>query len=315
MVNRDRNYLIQIAGNYYIDGLSQQEIAVKYDISRPTVSSLLKQCREEKIVEIRIQESDNSLVTALAERLKSSFEIDSVIVVPSGDDSNITLTAAGSAAAELLASMLEDRIKIGLSWGSSLYHVVQALPVQSVVDVDVVQLAGSLGMANPAFDGFELARSLALKLNGSCKLIQAPVVVKNPELKKLLLQERPISETMSRMKELDLALVGLSSDNPEFSSMVREGFQAVSEAQMIQAEGGVGHICGLHYDSDGRFLKIAENEKVVGIEPETLKKIPKIIAVACGSEKADAILGALRGGLVTSIVTDEHAALRMLSNL
>lgn len=314
MVNRDRNYLIQIARNYYIDGLSQQEIADKYDISRPTVSTLLKQCRQEKIVEIRIQESDNSLVTALAERLKSSFEIDSVVVVPSGDDANITLAAAGSAAAELLAGMLKDRIKIGLSWGGSLYHVVQALPVQSVVDVEVIQLAGSLGMANPAFDGFELARSLALKLNGSCKLIQAPVVVKNPELKKMLLQERPISETMSRMKDLDLALVGLSSDIPEFSAMVREGFQGISEARAIQAEGGVGHICGLHYDRDGRFLKIAENAKVVGIEAETLKRVPKIIAVACGSEKADAILGALRGGLITSIVTDEHAALRMLSN-
>lgn len=315
MANRDRNFLIDLARKYYIDGLSQQEIASRFNISRPTVSTLLKRCREEKIVEIRIQESDDSLVTALAERLKSNFGIDSAIVVPSGDDSNATLAAAGAAAAELLVNILTDRIRIGLSWGSSLYHVVQALPTQSVVDTEVIQLAGSLGMANPAFDGFELARSLALKLNGSCKLIQAPVVVKNPELKSLLLQERPIAETMSRMSELDLALVGLSSDIPEYSSMVREGFQDIAEAQLVQSAGGVGHICGLHYDRDGRFLKIAENEKIVGIDSGTLRRIPKIIGIACGSEKADAILGALRGGLVSSIVTDEHAALRMLSNL
>jgi DNA-binding transcriptional regulator LsrR (DeoR family) len=313
VISRDRNYLIQIARNYYVDGLSQAEIGEKYDISRPTVSNLLKQCLKEKIVEIRIQESDNSLVTALAERLKASFGLDSAVVVPSAD--SLTLAAAGSSAAKILSAMLKDRMKIGLSWGSSVYHTVRALPVQSVVDVEVIQLAGSLGMANPAFDGFELARSLAMKLNGSCRLIQAPVVVKNPELKRLLLRERPISETMDRMNELDLALVGLSSDNPEFSSKVREGFLTVSEAQGIQAEGGVGHICGLHYDRNGRFLKIAENRRVIGIEAEKLKKIPKIIAVACGSEKADAILGALRGGMVNSIVTDEHAALRMLSNL
>jgi DNA-binding transcriptional regulator LsrR (DeoR family) len=315
MANRDRNYLIDLARKYYIDGLSQQEIASEFNISRPTVSTLLKRCREEKIVEIRIQESDDSFVRALAERLKSNFGIDSAVVVPSADDNNVTLASAGVAAADLLIDLLTDRLRIGLSWGSSLYHLVKALPAQSVVDVEVIQLAGSLGMANPAFDGFELARSLSLKLNGSCKLIQAPVVVKSPELKKLLLQERPIAETMSRMGMLDLALVGLSSDIPQYSSMVREGFQDLAEAERVQSAGGVGHICGLHYDSEGRFLDIPENDKIVGIESEILRKIPKIIGIACGSEKADAILGALRGGLVSSIVTDEHAALRMLSNL
>ena len=313
VINKDRNFLIEIARKYYFDGLSQQEIASHFNISRPSVSNLLKRCREEKIVEIRIQESDSSLVNALAERLRKNFDIESVIVVPSNDDSNATLAAAGAAAAGLLQTKLKDRMKIGLYWGSSLYQLVKALPAQSVVDVEVIQLTGSLGMANSAFDGFELAGNLAQKLNGSCRLIQAPVIVKNPELKKLLIKEHPITETMSRMNALNLALVGLSSDKPEYSSMVREGFLDTAEAESIQSEGGIGHICGLHYDTEGEFLDIPQNKRVVGIEIEDLKAIPELIGIACGAEKAEAILGAIKGRIISSIITDENAALRMLS--
>ncbi len=313
-VNKDRDTLIDVARKYYIDGLSQQEIARYLNISRPSVSNLLKRCRDENIVEIRIQESNDSLVNALAERLRTEFKLNSVTVVPSAEDMQSTLNAAGKAAADILESRLKNRLKVGLSWGSSLFHAVKELSSQTVVDLEVIQMTGSLGMANPAFDGFELARNLAQKLNGSCRLIQAPALVSNLDLKRLLLKEPPIARTMDMMDSLDLALAGLSSDKPEHSSLVREGFQDITEAEMIQSKGGIGHICGLHYDRNGEFLDISQNHRVIGIEQNQLKNIPHLIAVACGAEKAQAISGALNGGFVDTLITDEHAALRILSS-
>jgi deoxyribonucleoside regulator len=313
LIQKDRNFLINLARKYYIDGLSQQELASQFGISRPSVSNLLKQCREEGIVEIRIQESDSSLVAALSERLKKDFGLRSVIVVPSQDDNSSTLSIAGLAAADLLQTRLKDRQIIGMSWGSSLYQVVKALKSQSVVDVEVLQMTGSLGMANHSYDGFELSRNLAKKLNGNCHLIQAPVIVKNLELKKLLLQEPLIAETMAYMKRIDVALVGMSSDDPEYSSMVREGFINKSDACKIQEIGGIGHICALHYDKDGQLLDIPENQRVIGIPWNELLRVPEVIGIACGAEKAEAILGAVKSGLLSSLVTDENAALRMLS--
>ncbi len=313
MIQKDRNFLIELAKKYYLEGLSQQEIARFYNISRPSVSNILKQCKEEKIVEIRIQESESSLVSALAERLKKDYSLYSVVVVPTEDDRRATLSSLGRAAARLVESKLKDRQKIGISWGSTLYQLVDSLSVQSVVDVEVIQLAGSLGMTNPSYDGYELTRRLSQKLNGTCRLMQAPVIVKNLKLKKLLLQEPLILETMNRMKVIDLALVGISSDLPEYSSMVRAGFLSEDEAQNLLSRGAIGHVCALHYDKSGSILDISENARVVGIDDNTLKEIPEVIGVACGTEKADAILAALKGGLVDSIVTDEDAALRMLS--
>ena len=120
-VNKNRDTLIDVARKYYIDGLSQQEIARYLNISRPSVSNLLRRCREEKIVEIRIQESNDSLVNALAERLRTEFKLKSVTVVPSAEDMQSTLAAAGKAAAKLLESRLKDRLKIGLSWAAAFF--------------------------------------------------------------------------------------------------------------------------------------------------------------------------------------------------
>ena len=315
VIQKDKDFLIDVAKKYYFEGLSQQQIANFFSISRPSVSNLLKQCRKEKIVDIRIQESESSLVNALSERLKKDFNLKSVVVVPSKNDPGDTLAAAGAAAAKLFESKLKNNMRIGLSWGSSLYQVVEAIPQQSSVDMEIIQLVGSLGMANPSFDGFELARELSRKVNGSYHLIQAPVVVKNIKLKKLLLQEHPISDTIKKMNRIDLALVGISSDIPEHSSMVREGFISIKEASQIQSLGGKGHICGYHFNKDGNLMDIPENKGIIGIDINQMQNIPQVIGVACGSEKAEAILGAIRSGLINGIVTDENTILKILSSV
>jgi deoxyribonucleoside regulator len=312
LIHADRDFLIEVAKKYYLEGLSQQEIAGQYSISRPSVSNLLKRCRDEGIVEIRIAESFSSQASALADRLRRKFLIEEIAVVPSENVSSDPFPAAAVTAAELLKSRLRDGVKIGLSWGSSIYQVVEALTGQNIVDAEVVQLTGSLGLDNPSFDGFDLVRNLAQKLNGRPNLLQAPLLVKNPEVRQALISEHPLAGTMSLMGKLDLALVGMSSDVPELSAMVKEGFLSLQEAGRIMDAGGVGHICGLHYDRDGHFIDDPQNKRVIGISPEDFMQIPRIIGVAWGEHKAEAIAAAMRGGLIHSLVTDQKAALRIL---
>ena len=67
-MKRDREFLIELATLYYEEGLSQQELADRFSLSRPSVSGLLKRCRSEGIVEIRIASSPSSLASALEGR-------------------------------------------------------------------------------------------------------------------------------------------------------------------------------------------------------------------------------------------------------
>jgi DNA-binding transcriptional regulator LsrR (DeoR family) len=255
------------------------------------------------------------LTQALADQLKTACPLREVVVVQSQMSQEMTLATAGEAAAGLLLERLGDGLTLGLSWGTSLYQFVRQVPRRPVVDAEVIQMVGSLGAENPESDGFELVRNLAEKLHAGYNLLHAPILVKTPELKRMLEQEQRLKAVLEKMPSIDIAFVGISSDRPEDSSLLREGFLTGAEAQRIVDAGGVGHICCYHYNREGRFLDVEENRRIIGVRSFELTDIPEVVGVACGSRKAEAILGALRGGLIDTLITDEAAALSMLSSL
>ncbi|GHV77317.1 sugar-binding protein [Spirochaetia bacterium] len=311
-MNKSFDFLVSVAKNYYVDSMSQSEIAKLYTISRPTVANMLKECREKGIVEIRINDT-SPFSSPAGEQLKNQYGLKTACIVPNEVDYPLTLYQVSLQAAGVFSSLLTNGIRIGLSWGTALYHMIRQLPKSDSIDAEVVQLMGGLGATALSYDGSELARILAEKINGRCFLFLSPLLVKSTKLKQLLLSEPGIRETIEKTKSLDLAVVGLSSDQPEDSALVRAGFLSPDEARKIYQDGSCGHLCGYHYDSEGRFMDIPFNRRVVGVETETFLQIPRRIGIACGRQKFKAILAALKGGLLTDLFTDETTALQILS--
>jgi DNA-binding transcriptional regulator LsrR (DeoR family) len=172
---------------------------------------------------------------------------------------------------------------------------------------------GGLGASALFYDGTELARILADKIDARFYPVLSPVLVKTRELRNALLHEPGIKEALEKTEELDLALVGLSSDQPEDSALVKAGFLSSQEARRIYKEGSCGHLCGYHYDALGKFMDTPINNRVVGIELGAFLKIKRRIGIACGKQQARAIHAALTGGLVTDLFTDELTALQIIS--
>lgn len=74
----------------------------------------------------------------------------------------------------------------------------------------------------------------------------------------------------------------------------------------------VGSILGQFYDADGTVVDLPLHERRIGIELSELRYIPKVVGVAAGVHKAQSILGALRGGFLDVLMTNELAAIRIL---
>jgi DNA-binding transcriptional regulator LsrR (DeoR family) len=55
------------------------------------------------------------------------------------------------------------------------------------------------------------------------------------------------------------------------------------------------------------------HDRVLAVELDDLRRIPTVIGVATGVEKAPGVLGALRGELVDGLITDASLALALLS--
>jgi deoxyribonucleoside regulator len=306
-----RDFLIEVARLYYEQGLSQEDIARRFDISRSSVSLALKACREEKIVEIRIAGSPSGLLRLQAE-LKELYRLYAAVVSSAEADVELAKRRVGQAAAAYLEGELTGGLRIGLSWGTTLFQVVQQVRSLDLRGVEVVQLHGGLGAEDPAIDAFGLAQSLAEKLHGRYRIIQAPISVASRELREQLVREPGIAETLKLGTRAGLALFGIGSNRPQVSSLVRTGYLSAAESRRLLAEGAVGTVCGLHIDSGGRPYRCPWNDRVVGIEAQALLRIPRRLGVAAGAEKVDAVRAALHGGFISLLAVDETIARQLL---
>ncbi len=73
----------------------------------------------------------------------------------------------------------------------------------------------------------------------------------------------------------------------------------------------VGDIATHFFNQDGSFVELYEN--TLSASKDNLKNAKETVAVACGQDKTSAIAGALRTGLINTLITDEYTARRILS--
>jgi DNA-binding transcriptional regulator LsrR (DeoR family) len=191
--------------------------------------------------------------------------------------------------------------------------MIRALRPRYLHNVQVVQLIGASGSENVPTDGPILAQLLTGQLGGSCYYLHVPLIVENEAISEVLMQDRNVRDTLARAERADIALVGIGTTRSDLSSLLRAGYVDEAEAEQIRATGAVGDICGQHYSLTGQWLDIDINRRVIGIRQDALSKIDTVIGVAGSSRKGPAILGALRGGYVNVLITDDQAAQKVLA--
>ena len=108
--------------------------------------------------------------------------------------------------------------------------------------------------------------------------------------------------------------IGSHNDENEDSGLIWTGYMGKKEFAFLKSRGAVGHMCAQHYDSAGNVLDVGLNKRVISIGLESLKQIETVIAVAGSREKAESISGALNGGFIDVLVTDDAAAKSMLAS-
>jgi DNA-binding transcriptional regulator LsrR (DeoR family) len=308
MTIRRDELLARIATLYYYQDLSQQEIAQQLGISRSNISRLLKEARDQGIVEIYIHhpiarniELERQLVERFALRLARVVETDMA-------DATATLQRTAQLAAATLDEALAEASTLSISWGTTVHATIDSFAPRQRYDVEVVQLMGGLPAAEPTIDGPALVQRLARVLTGRYRYLHAPLIVDGPEVAEGLLSQRHIAEALETAASAEVALVGIGALDSALSSLLRAGFLSAEEFEMIRAQGAVGDICGRHFNSRGQPVAPELDARLIAITLDQLIRIPTVIGAACSTRKATAICGALRGGYLDILVTDDATA-------
>lgn len=292
-----------VARRHYLDGLSKVEIGQEFHLSRFKVARLLEFARSSGMVRIEI--GYPGLVDVdLSSRLQDAFGLQHVVVVDTPEDHPQTLYRdLGSAAADLLAEITTADDVLGLAWARSVTPMASAMT--SLAPCTVVQLTGALSRPDVSESSIELVRQVARIGGGPAFYFYAPLIVPDAVTARTLRQQPEVARAMDQFRTVTLAVAGIGAWAPGLSTV----FDAVSasERQRLDELGVRADVSGVVVDAEGTPVPSDLSERMIGVTADEMLAIPEVIGIAHGTAKADAVRAALRGKLVSGLVT--HSAL------
>jgi DNA-binding transcriptional regulator LsrR (DeoR family) len=297
---------------YYAQELTQAEVARRLGLSTTKVNRLLQQARRQGMVEVIIRTPFQHLFD-LEARLEAIFDLSDVAVIPQvAEEPTAMAHTLGRAGASCLLDHLRDGDVIGVGGGTAVHAVVQAIKPSHPYDVEVVPVLGAV-QGQVTTDVNYLAARLAERLGGRAYQLHAPAFVDTREQRETLLSMGPVKEILDIARRTTVALMGVGTVDDEASRFVQFTALSAEEMRRIAEDcGGVGEIGAYVYDIKGHPCAEECANRVVGLTLQELRQIPFAIGVAAGVVKAVPLYGALRGGYLDALVTDEAAARSIL---
>ena len=304
--------LYRIAQAYYVDELTQREIAERFSLSRPKVSRMLQRGRDEGVIDIILVPPPGELAD-LERRLEKRYGLEEVCLVASSNPRSPSVVSRelGPAAADCLLRSLRERQVLAMSWGSTLKALIDALPTRSWPNVQVVQMLGGLGDPTAESHGVDLTYRMAEALGAKPRPVLSPGLVPDKGVRDALLGDPHVRGTLGLAAGADVAVVGIGVPAPG-SVVMQAGILTDHQVNDLKAHGAVGDVALRFIDADGNPIHHELNDRTIALEIDQIKAIPRVIGVAGGIAKLHVIRAALRGGLVDVLVTDQSTAQALL---
>lgn len=314
MARSDELRLIaRVARMYHLDEMKQSEIASRVRISQAGISRLLRRARDEGLVRITV-DAPSGTFPELEERLARRYGLSEVVVAECAEDrEEQILSRIGEAAAQYLEATLQPGEIIGISsWSESLLRMVDNLdPGRRAQASRVVQILG--GMGNPSVQRHATALTARLaRLTGAEPMLLATQgVAGSVEAQQALVADPYVASTIAEFGRITMALVGVGGVEP--SKLLADSGNVFTRAELqeLVTLNAVGDLCLHFFDMIGRPIRSPIEGRVIGITLEQLRAIPRVVAVAGGARKQQALLGVLRGRLIDVLVTDQFTAGRL----
>ena len=303
-----REMMRLVAQLYYVRELGQPEIAALTGFSISKVSRLLSAARSAGVVRISV-EGVPSEPTALARALSEALRVEAWVTPGQETSPALAARLCAVAAAPRLAQELPEEGAIGLTGGYTVESLVAALPPASHAGAVVVPLVGGWDSSNPHLNSNEIARHMAERIGAGVRLLHAPGLLDNEATTAALLSDSAVTATTRFWSELRLALLGMSGA-PRFApgyGTVMDRLDDAGRARLAD-KGAVGDVAGHLVRLDGSFVQDEWERRTISIPIETLRTVPRVVAIAAGSNKVETIVAGARTGLLHLLITDEPTA-------
>jgi deoxyribonucleoside regulator len=302
---------LEVARMYYEADMGQVEISNQLNLSRPTVSRLLQFAQDNGIVQIKIVDPF-SCIESLEATLQAKYGLKEAHVIYADYDNYKNLTQQlGVYTANYLSDIVSDGDIIGVSWGTTLYEVADALQSQKAENVQIVELKGSVTYTPTPVYGEDVLMKFGEAFHTAPHELPLPVVFENQTTHDVVLKDRYIKKLIDLGKKTNIAIftVGTTRDD---ALLFKTGYFDKNDIRKLQ-KNAVGDICSRFINENGDIAVEDVNNRTMGIELTELKEKEHSILVAGGKRKYEAIKAALAGKYANCLVTDVETAQKLIN--
>lgn len=301
---------VRAAWLYYVEGLTQEQIAEALGLSRIKVIRMLAAARSEGVVRIRI-DARSANQAGLERGLVTTLGLKQAVVVPSARDPASISALVGYAAGLWLSDMLRDDMSLAVGWGQTLHLALRGMQPRQVERMSVVSLLGGLTHSR-SINPSAVARRVADMFGADCFQLTAPVFVSSEQVRDALWREPTLRDLLDRARAADVALISVGDLVPE-STLFREGLLPQSDLASLRAAGAVGDLLCHFIDAAGQPVDHPVNRRIMAVGPSDVAGIGLVAIAAGGANKAPAIRAALKASAAKVLITDEGAAEALLA--
>ena len=300
-----QQFATRVAWYYYKTGLTQGEIAKQLGLNRARVINILNEARNSGFVSIHVAGQDTRLL-GLEDALRQRWGLREVMVIPETSEEQIAENLGMAGAQFLEQQVAGQHSLVGLGWGSTVMWTLRHLGRLSAEQVSFVTLCG--GVSN--YLSTQAPKNLGSFLSGlyyPFHVIPTPLLVNSTQLRDALLEEDEVQQVMQMGAICDFALVGIGVVAPS-DGFHQFGYKTPQELAILRKQGALGEIFGEYFNEQGESLELEHHSRLIATRLHDLKRMKHVVGIAGGGEKIAALRGALSGGMLHSLITDETTA-------
>ena len=305
----DEDLKTRVAWLYYVEGMTQDEVAQRVGLTRARVLRMLANARGDGTVQIRVTTKLTRCIE-LEQRLEKELGLERAIVVPAPEDDAALYRIVGRELGTYFSEMVEPNMSVGLGWGQTLTSGLPAILPRDDSGINVVSLLGGLTRVsdvNPS----EFAWRVADRLSAECYMMAAPVFAPDAGTRDSLLRHPGIAEIFRRSQTLDMAVISLGELTPR-SLFSRYDLLTSAELSSLERAGAVGDILCHFVDANGEIVDHPVNDRVLAVGLDDLRKAHRIVIASGGWQKVTIMQAAVNALKPAVVITDETVAERLV---
>jgi len=302
----DHELMVRISWYYYKEGLTQSQIAKKFNTNRMKIMKILEKALNQNIVEIKIKDPYVNLLS-IEKQLIEKYELEDAVVVPveSTDKKDIS-KQLGMAASQYVQHISKDGDVIGIGWGQAVSNTIRNLSFDHINNFYIVSLSGGmLPLVSEA--------SFFSKYSANFKILPAPLLVSNEKIAHDIYNEPEVQNIIKLWDLTNHLIVGIGSMSPD-ATILKKGYLKELHFASLKQKGAIGDILGQYFDEDGNIIDFETNERIISFDITKLKEKQNVIAVAGGENKVKPIRASIKAGYVKTLIVDEKTAKTLLSD-